>query len=69
VLFILQMKIILDVKYPTGEKIEADNKTYTVIGYEFVVDRGIRYVLLYMDSGKADWAYLYDFEIEVLKNS
>jgi hypothetical protein len=58
------MQFILTIKHQIGDKIKSSDRIYTVIGYEHVSDRGLRYILLYGDSGKVEWIYLYEFEID-----
>jgi hypothetical protein len=36
----------------------------TVIGFEYIEGRGVRYILLNNINSDIKWEYLYDFEIE-----
>lgn len=53
-------------KYQLGEQIKLNDKNITIVGFEYVMERGTRYIVLWVD-GKPNWEYLYDFEIEALK--
>lgn len=53
-------------KYKIGEVVKLVDRHVTVIGFEYVESRGIRYILLWID-GKPGWEYLFDFEIESMK--
>jgi len=57
----------IKLKYTIGESIKTLGLIYKVIGFEYVKDRGIRYILLHMDGGKGNWEYLYDFEIKMIQ--
>lgn len=57
----------VDLKYQINEKIKTAEKLYTVIGFEIVIGRGMRYVLAHQKDGKCEWEYMYEFEIEALK--
>lgn len=39
----------------------------TVIGFEYIEERGLRYILLNNIGSEMKWEYLYGFEIEALK--
>ena len=57
----------VDLKYKIGEKIKSDERIYTVIGFDYVKERGLRYILLHVVDGKAVWEFMYAFEIEAIK--
>jgi len=57
----------VELKYKIGEVIELFDRKVRVIGFEYIVGRGIRYVLLWATDDKIDWQFLYEFEIESLK--
>ena len=54
----------VNLKYKIGKKIKTDSKIMTVIGFEYIEGRGLRYILLNASENNIDWRYLYDFEIE-----
>lgn len=58
--------VTFKVKHTIGETIKNDCGIYKVIGYEFVKNRGTRYILLSVKNGVAEWSYLYDFEISLI---
>lgn len=60
-------KITFPISYELGEIIKTSSKILKVIGYEYVPSRALRYVLLHEKDGVAVWEYMYDFEIELLK--
>lgn len=60
-------KITFPISYELGEIIKTSSKILKVIGYEYVPTRALRYVLIHEKDGDAAWVYLYDFEIELLK--
>jgi hypothetical protein len=57
----------IKLKYKIGKKIITDNKIMTVIGFEYIEERGLRYILLNNIGSEMKWEYLYGFEIEALK--
>ncbi len=57
------------IKHKIGERIKTESRIYTVIGYEYIKGRALRYALLYVDNGKTDWLYLYEFEIKSLTSN
>lgn len=57
----------IKLKYKIGEKIKTESKVYEVIGFDYIIERGIRYCLLHVEGGKTQWEYLHLFEIEALK--
>lgn len=59
------MKVKL--KYRMGQKIKTAAKIYTVIGFEYVILRPVRYCLLHMKDSTPTWDYFYEEEIELLK--
>jgi hypothetical protein len=59
-------KFSLDVFYEIGEEIELNDRKIKVIGYEFVAERGIRYIVLWHD-GTMKWEYFYKFELDAMK--
>lgn len=61
------MKYTLTVKYKIGSVLETADRKYTLLGYEHIEGRGLRYAYLIVDNGKPDWIYLYDFEIEAMQ--
>jgi len=56
----------VELKYQIGEKIKAGDRIYTVIGFEYVIERGLRYILLHANDGKVLWEYLFSYEIEAM---
>lgn len=52
-------------KYKIGEKLKFNDRLVTVIGFDYIEGRGVRYALLWID-GKPTWEYLHDFEIDAL---
>lgn len=63
------MKYPLTVKYKIGSVLKTSTRHYSLIGYEYIEGRAIRYIYLYLDNGKTDWMYLYEFEIQMLVTS
>lgn len=63
------MKFPLGVKYKIGEIISGCAKLYSVIGYEYVEGRGLRYILASVDKEGVQWTYLYEFEIKNILTS
>jgi len=55
----------VDLKYKIGQKLKFNDRVVTVIGFDYVEGRGLRYIVLWID-GKPGWECLYDFEIEAL---
>ncbi len=61
------MKITVNLKYKIGQKIVVSDYVMTVIGFEYLPNRGMRYIILTVNENKTDWLYMYEFEIEALK--
>ncbi len=61
------MKYALNVKYRIGQVLKTEDRKYTLIGYEYIESRAMRYIYLTVDHGKPDWIYLFDFEVDALK--
>lgn len=61
------MKFTLEISYKIGDKIKAGDRAFSVIGYEFIQPRGVRYILLHMSEGEPKWSYYYEFEIKQLQ--
>jgi len=59
--------MLVDLDYKLGETIKSSAKLYTVIGFEWVEERGLRYILLHLKDGVCVWDYMYRFEIEAIK--
>lgn len=57
----------VNLKYKLKQKITLSDYIVTLIGFEYVEERGLRYILLSINENKTDWLYLYEFEIEALK--
>lgn len=58
----------MKLKYKVGEKVKTDYGILKVIGYEYIQGRGIRYILLRLDTnGGPVWDYMFDFEIKMIK--
>ena len=62
----IQTSITLKVKYKIGQQLKILDRIYTVIGYEYVESRALRYILLHGDMGVNKWEYMYDFEVQTL---
>jgi len=60
-------KLVLEVRYQIGDIITTDTRTYRVVGYEYVPERAMRYILLHDKEGVASWEYMYPIEIDLLK--
>lgn len=60
-------KFSFEVKYKIGEEIKWDGGIFKVIGYSYIEGRGIQYVVMASNSGKLEWQYFYEFEIEMIK--
>lgn len=52
--------------YKIGKKIKIADREYTVIGYEYIPKRAIRYILAHVVEGTPKWEYLFEFEIEMM---
>ena len=58
----------MKLKYKVGERVKTDYGILKVIGYEFVKSRGIRYILIRLDTnGAVLWDYMSDFEIKMIQ--
>lgn len=53
--------------YKIGEKIKSAERIYEVIGFEWIAERGLRYILLHVVNGKPEWEFMYEFEIKAIK--
>lgn len=53
-------------KYKLHSKIKSNDRIYEVIGFEWVAERGVKYILLHVQDGDAKWIYLYNFEIKAI---
>lgn len=60
------MKVSFDIKYRIGQQIKGPDREYTIVGFEYLHCRGIRYLLFHIVDGKNVWEYMYEFEIEIL---
>lgn len=58
------MKISFEAKYKVGQKIKMADREYTCIGFDYVPQRALRYILAHSVDGQIKWEYFFDFEIE-----
>lgn len=56
----------LNTTYKIGQKLVMGDHVMTVIGYEYIEGRSLRYVLLSINDNKSDWSYYHEFEIKAL---
>lgn len=56
----------LNTAYKIGQKLVIGDHVMTVIGYEYIEGRSLRYALLSINDNKTDWCYLHEFEIKAL---
>lgn len=56
----------IKLKHEIGETINAKERKYKVIGFEYVKGRGIRYILLHTNGGQVQWEYMYGFDIKAI---
>lgn len=56
----------VNLKYKIGQRIKSETRVFIVIGFEYVPERSMRYILLHQKDGVPEWLYLFEFEIESL---
>lgn len=59
----------IPLKYKIGQKIRGHERVYIIIGFEYVPDRSIRYILMHQKDGAPEWIYMYEFEILAVSSS
>lgn len=57
----------ISLKYNIGQTIKTSGCLYKVIGYEYIKDRGIKYIILGVDGIEPRRFYVYESELSLLE--
>lgn len=58
----------LDTKFKIGDKIKMGEHKYTVSGFEYTINWGLRYILSYFRDGKVGFEVMTESEINLYKD-